>query len=77
MAKKYRSKKEQEALMLKIFKIAGIVLASLLAVVILMASVLPKLSTSYGFAYFKDPWDGARPLKPSTPKRSCLLTARR
>lgn len=69
MAKKYRSKKEQEALMLKIFKIGGIVLAILLAVVILMASVLPKLSTSYGFAYFKDPWDGGSPFEAFNTKK--------
>ncbi len=69
MAKKYRSKKEQEALMLKIFKIGGMVLALLLAVVILMASVLPKLSNSYGFAYFKDPWDGGSPFEAFNTKK--------
>ena len=57
MAKKYRTKKEKEALMLKGLKIGGLIFALVLALTILFAAVVPPLVKSPRFNYFFNPWD--------------------
>ena len=61
MAKKHRSKKEQEALVLKGVKIGCAVFAAILALTVLAAVVLPSLSVSLRPGYFFDPWDNGSP----------------
>ena len=61
MAKKHRSKKEQEALVLKGVKIGVSVFAAILALTIVAAVFLPPMMESLRPGYFFDPWDNGSP----------------